>query len=595
MPKNTAALAAREKDPQEFTTNENFADLLEESFHSHKKEGDVVTGRIIGIEKDMAIIDIGMKTEGKVPLREFSFGGKNELKVGDEVEVFLERVENRYGEAILSREKALREESWVKFEKAHEANQHVEGVIFGRVKGGFTVDLNGAVAFLPGSQVDVRPVKDITPLMGISQPFQILKMDRKRGNIVVSRRAILEESRQGARDELLAQVQEGQVLDGIVKNITDYGAFIDLGSADGLLHVTDISWKRISHPSEILKVGQNIKVKVIKHSKDTGRLSLGMKQLEESPWVGIESKYPLKGKFKGHVTNITDYGAFVELEPGIEGLVHVSEMSWTKKNNPAKIVSAGQEVDVTVLDIDPEKHRISLSMKQSTDNPWAAFAEKNNPGSKMECEIKNITDFGLFVGLDANIDGLVHVSDLSWNETPEEAVKKYKKGDKITAMLLSVDPEKERISLGIKQLEHDPFDQAVGALKKGSVSTFLVTAINDEGIEVQITDGVSAFIKKNELSKERVEQRPERFAVGDRIDAKVISVEKATRKISLSIKALEVEEQKKVIAEYGSTDSGASLGDILGVALNKSKAKEKKPEAKEKETKPKAKSKKSAE
>ncbi len=580
MPKNSTATLTKEivarETPQEFASNENFADMLEESLHGSKKEGEVVTGHIIAIEGDVAIIDIGMKTEGKVPLREFSFGGKNELKVGDEVEVFLDRTENRYGEAILSREKALREESWVKFEKAFEAAQHVEGIIFGRVKGGFTVDLNGAVAFLPGSQVDVRPVKDITPLMNIQQPFAILKMDRKRGNIVVSRRAILEESRQDARNELLAQVEEGQILDGVVKNITDYGAFIDLGSADGLLHVTDISWKRISHPSEVLKVGQHVKVKVIKHNKETGRLSLGMKQLEESPWAGIELKYPVGGKFKGGITNITDYGAFVELEAGIEGLVHVSEMSWTKKNNPGKIVSTGQEVQITVLDIDPEKHRISLSMKQCQDNPWAAYADKHNPGSVIEAEVKNVTDFGLFVGLGEGIDGLVHISDLSWKQAPEEAVKQYKKGDKIKAMMLSVDPEKERISLGIKQLEHDPFDQVVKPLKKGAVATFQVIASSDEGIEVQVADGVSAFIKRNELSKDRVEQRPERFAVGDRVDAKVISVDKATRKISLSIKALEAEEQKKAIAEYGSADSGASLGDILGVALSKpSKAKEK--------------------
>lgn len=561
--------------PAEFQAKENFADLLEQSFRTEKREGNVVKGTIVAIEKDDAVIDIGLKTEGRVSLREFGhLGEAPKLKVGDEVEVYLERIESRNGEALLSREKALREESWVKFEEAHNAAQNVDGIIIGRVKGGFTVDLGGAIAFLPGSQVDVRPVKDITPLMNITQPFQILKMDRKRGNIVVSRRAILEESRSEARSEMLSQIEEGMVMEGTVKNLTDYGAFIDLGSVDGLLHVTDISWKRVNHPSEVLSIGQKLKVKIIKHSKDTGRISLGMKQLESSPWDGIESRYPIGARLKGRVTNIADYGAFVELEPGIEGLVHVSELSWTKKNtHPNKVVAIGQEVEVAVLDIDLTKHRISLGMKQASSNPWQQFASENPAGTLLEGEIKNIAEFGIFVGLKSDMDGLVHISDLSWAESPEDAVKKYKKGDSIKVVVLSVDPEKERISLGLKQLDSDPFDQALGNVNKGDVSTFAVVAVREDGIEVQVSEGLTSFIKRADLSSDRSDQRPERFAVGDRVDAKVTNVDKVTRKISLSIKAFEQDEHKRAIAEYGSADSGASLGDILGVALDKSKQK----------------------
>ena len=561
--------------PIEFQAKESFADLLEQSFKTEKREGSVVKGTVVAVEKDDVVIDIGLKTEGRVPLREFGhLGEAPKLKVGDEVEVYLERIENRNGEAMLSREKALREESWVKFEESHNAQQNVDGIIVGRVKGGFTVDLGGAIAFLPGSQVDVRPVKDITPLMNITQPFQILKMDRKRGNIVVSRRAILEESRSEARSEMLSQIEEGMTLEGTVKNLTDYGAFIDLGSVDGLLHVTDISWKRVNHPSEVLSIGQKIKVKIIKHSRDTGRISLGMKQLESSPWDGIEFRFPVGARLKGRVTNIADYGAFVELEPGIEGLVHVSELSWTKKNaHPNKVVAVGQEVDVVVLDIDLTKHRISLGMKQVAENPWAQFAAENPAGTLLEGEIKNIAEFGIFVGLSSDMDGLVHISDLSWAESPEEAVKKYKKGDAIKVVVLSVDPEKERISLGLKQLDSDPFDQATGSYNKGDVATFAVTAVREDGIEVEVSNGLSSFIKRADLSADRADQRPERFAVGDRVDAKVTNVDKVTRKISLSIKAYEQDEHKRAIAEFGSADSGASLGDILGVALDKSKQK----------------------
>jgi len=555
-----------------FSTGENFADLFEQSIQVEKKEGSVVQGEIIAIEHDVAVIDIGLKTEGRVPLKEFATNGViPELKVGDTVEILLERIESRNGKTVLSREKALREASWNVLEKALEKGTNVEGVIFGKVKGGFTVDIGGVVAFLPGSQVDIRPIKDIGPLMGIRQPFQILKMDRKQDNIVVSRRAILEESRVEARNELLAQIVEGQVLEGVVKNITDYGAFIDLGSVDGLLHVTDISWSRISHPSEMLSLGQTIQVQVIKYNAETKRISLGMKQLESNPWQGIEARYPKGARFKGKVTNITDYGAFIELEPGIEGLVHVSEISWTKNNvHPRKLLSTSQEVEFVVLDIDASKHRISLGMKQCEENPWELFAAKYPVGTVLDGEVKNIVEFGLFVGFDNGIDGLVHVSDLSWKE--EDALnqlKQLKKDDKLTVVILSIDVPKERISLGVKQLTDNPFEADTADIKKGSTVTCTVTAVKEDSIEVSVGHNLMATIKKNDLSAERSEQRPERFAVGDRVDARVTTFDKTSQKISLSIKALEVDEQKKAIAEYGSTDSGASLGDILGAAMTK--------------------------
>lgn len=551
-----------------FSTGENFADLFAKSLSSEKAEGSVVKGKVIGVENDVVIVDVGLKTEGVVPLREF---GSAQVGVGDEVEVYLERIENVNGRAVLSREKALREESWGLLEECHKQAKPVDGVIFGRVKGGFTVDVSGVVAFLPGSQVDIRPVKDVAPLMGVSQPFQILKMDRKQGNMVVSRRAILEESRAEAREELLSQIREGQILDGVVKNITDYGAFVDLGSVDGLLHVTDISWSRVNHPSEVLSLGQTVKVQVIKYNPDTKRISLGMKQLEKNPWEGIEVRYPVGSKFKGRVTNIADYGAFVELEPGIEGLVHVSEISWMKNNvHPRKLLSISEEVECVVLSIDSSKHRISLGMKQCEENPWANFANQHPVGSVVEGEVKNVVEFGLFIGFDSGIDGLVHVSDVTWSEDPEEVIKAFQKDQKVNVKVLAIDVEKERISLGIKQLEKDPFEEQVGALKKGSAITCTVKEVRDDGIEVEFEGGLTSFIKKADLARDRVDQRPERFAVGDRVDAKVTAVEKANRKISLSIKALEIEEHKKAIAEYGSSDSGASLGDILGAALNKS-------------------------
>ncbi|WP_119460880.1 30S ribosomal protein S1 [Rhodospirillaceae bacterium SYSU D60014] len=553
-------------------SKESFAALLDESFGSSTNvEGSVLKGTVVAIENDVALIDVGLKSEGRVALKEFaSQGQKAELKVGDEVEVYLDRMEDKNGEAVLSREKARREEAWTQLEKSFNENQRVTGVIFGRVKGGFTVDLSGAVAFLPGSQVDIRPVRDIGPLMGTPQPFQILKMDRARGNIVVSRRAVLEESRAEARSELIANLKEGQVLQGVVKNITDYGAFVDLGGVDGLLHVTDIAWRRINHPSEALNIGQTVQVQVIRFNPETQRISLGMKQLEADPWEGVEAKYPVGTKFTGRVTNITDYGAFVELEPGIEGLVHVSEMSWTKKNvHPGKIVSTSQEVEVMVLDVDPQKRRISLGLKQTMENPWANFVEKHPVGSVLEGEVKNITEFGLFVGLPGDIDGMVHLSDLDWEKPGEQALADYKKGDIVKVKLLDVDVEKERISLGIKQLETDPFAAAAGSIKKGDVVTCTVTAVQDGGVEVSVGEGMTGFIRKTDLSRERSEQRPDRFAVGEKLDAKVTAIDSKTRKVNLSIKAKEVEEDKKAMADYGSSDSGASLGDILGAAISR--------------------------
>ena len=549
---------------------ESFAALLEESMGSKNNlVGQVIEGRVISVENDFALIDVGLKSEGRVLLKEFAPSGqKAELSVGDTVEVFLERMENKNGEAVLSREKARREEAWTELEKAFEKTERVNGVIFGRVKGGFTVDLQGAVAFLPGSQVDIRPVRDVTPLMGTPQPFQILKMDRSRGNIVVSRRAVLEESRAEQRTELIAGLKEGQVLNGVVKNITDYGAFIDLGGVDGLLHVTDIAWRRINHPSEALQIGQSIDVQVIRFNRETQRISLGMKQLEADPWEGVEAKYPVDVRFTGRVTNITDYGAFVELEPGVEGLVRVSEMSWTKKNvHPGKIVSTSQEVEVQVLDTDPQKRRISLGLKQTMSNPWDAFLEQHPLGSEMEGEVKNITEFGLFVGLPGEIDGMVHMSDLDWEKAGEEAIEVYNKGDMVKVKVLDIDVDKERISLGVKQLTSDPFESEMSNVTRGVVVTCTVSEITTGGIEVTISDGVKGFIRKSDLSRDRSEQRPDRFAVGEKVDAKVTSIDKSTRKISLSIKAREVEEEKKAMADYGSSDAGASLGDILGAAL----------------------------
>jgi len=551
---------------------EDFASLLDETLGRDSSfDGSVVTGRVVRLTEEFAIVDVGLKSEGRVALKEFGPpGAKPEVQPGDHVELYVERYEDKDGSIILSREKARREEAWTTLEKAFETQQRVNGTIYGRVKGGFTVDLGGAVAFLPGSQVDIRPVRDVTPLMGNPQPFQILKMDRTRGNIVVSRRAVLEETRAEQRSELIQGLKEGMILDGVVKNITDYGAFVDLGGVDGLLHVTDVAWRRINHPSEALQIGQAVKVQVIRFNPDTQRISLGMKQLEADPWEGVAAKYPPGAKYTGRVTNITDYGAFVELEPGVEGLVHVSEMSWTKKNvHPGKIVATSQEVDVMVLDVDSSKRRISLGLKQVQRNPWEQFVDDHPIGQEVEGEIRNITEFGLFIGLSADIDGMVHMSDLSWDEPGELAIAHYEKGQIVKAKVLDVDVEKERISLGIKQLKDDPAATVLDSVRKNDVVTCVVSAIQANGIEVRVGDVLTGFIRRAELARDKGDQRPDRFAIGEKVDAKITAIDRAARKLNLTIKGKEMEEEKQAMQEYGSSDSGASLGDILGAAIRR--------------------------
>lgn len=558
-------------------SRDDFAALLDESFSdAQPAEGSVIKGVVTSIDKDMATIDVGLKVEGRVALKEFGAKGRDgALKVGDTVEVYVERIENALGEAMLGRDKARREESWVKLEEKFNKGERVEGVIFNQVKGGFTVDLDGAVAFLPRSQVDIRPIRDVSPLMHTPQPFEILKMDRRRGNIVVSRRTVLEESRAEQRSELVQNLEEGQVVEGMVKNITDYGAFVDLGGIDGLLHVTDMAWRRVNHPTEILSIGQTVKVQIIRINQETHRISLGMKQLESDPWGDIGARFPLGKKVSGTVTNITDYGAFVELEPGIEGLIHVSEMSWTKKNvHPGKILSTSQAVDVVVLEVDPVKRRISLGLKQTLENPWQAFARNHPAGSIVEGEVKSKTEFGMFIGLDGDVDGMVHISDLDWNRPGEQAIEDYQKGQMVQAQVLDVDIEKERISLGVKQLARDNVGEAAasGELRKNAVVTCEVTGVKEGGLEVKLVDhDLETFIKRSDLSRDRDEQRPERFSVGQKVDARVIAFDKKSRKLQVSIKALEIAEEKEAVAQYGSTDSGASLGDILGAALKKQK------------------------
>ncbi len=566
----SSSAAARVLDPS--NPEEDFASLLDETLGRDTGfDGSVVTGRVIRLTEEFAIVDVGLKSEGRVALKEFGVpGAPAEVKPGDLIELFVERYEDKDGSIVLSREKARREEAWTNLEKAFESTTRVNGTIYGRVKGGFTVDLGGAVAFLPGSQVDIRPVRDVGPLMGSPQPFQILKMDRARGNIVVSRRAVLEETRAEQRSELIQGLKEGMILDGVVKNITDYGAFVDLGGVDGLLHVTDIAWRRINHPSEALQIGQAVRVQVIRFNPDTQRISLGMKQLEADPWEGVAAKYPPGAKYSGRVTNITDYGAFVELEPGVEGLVHVSEMSWTKKNvHPGKIVATSQEVDVMVLDVDSGKRRISLGLKQVQRNPWEQFADEHAVGSVVEGEIRNITEFGLFVGLSADIDGMVHMSDLSWNEAGELAIASYEKGQVVKAKVLDVDVEKERISLGVKQLEEDPAADTLARVNKGDIVTCTVTAVQANGVEVVVDEVLTGFIRRAELARDKSDQRPDRFAVGEKIDAKITAIDRASRKLSLTVKGKEVEEDRVAVQEYGSSDSGASLGDILGAAIRR--------------------------
>jgi len=558
--------------PSHGEMGEDFASLLDESMGREAGfEGSVVTGRVVRLTDEYAIVDVGLKSEGRVLLKEFAQPGqKPEVKPGDNIELYVERYEDRDGAIVLSREKARREEAWTNLEKSFEAQVRVNGTIYGRVKGGFTVDLGGAVAFLPGSQVDIRPVRDVGPLMGTPQPFQILKMDRARGNIVVSRRAVLEETRAEQRSELIQGLKEGMILDGVVKNITDYGAFVDLGGVDGLLHVTDIAWRRINHPSEALQIGQPVRVQVIRFNSETQRISLGMKQLEADPWEGVAAKYPPGAKFSGRVTNITDYGAFVELEPGVEGLVHVSEMSWTKKNvHPGKIVATSQEVDVMVLDVDSSKRRISLGLKQVQRNPWEQFQDEHPVGSTVEGEVRNITEFGLFIGISADIDGMVHMSDLSWDDAGELAITKYEKGQMVRAKVLDIDAEKERISLGIKQLQDDPAADVLSRVHKNDVVTCVVTAVQANGIEVKVDDVLTGFIRRAELARDKSDQRPDRFAVGEKVDAKVTAIDRAARKLSLTIKGREVEEDKQAIQDFGTADSGASLGDILGAAIRR--------------------------
>ena len=552
---------------------ESFAELFEQSQNNlaKLKPGSIVVGTVVEVRSDVVVINAGLKSEGIVPIEQFrNDDGTLTVAVGDEVKVALDSLENGFGETVLSREKAKRSMVWDELEEALEANATITGRISGKVKGGFTVDIKDVRGFLPGSLVDVRPVRDSTYLEGKELEFKLIKLDRKRNNIVVSRRAVVESEHSEEREQLMEKLVEGAILKGVVKNLTDYGAFVDLGGIDGLLHVTDMSWKRVSHPSQVLAVGDTVQVQIVKINPDTQRISLGMKQLQSDPWDGVEAKYPPGAKYTGRITNITDYGAFVELEAGVEGLVHVSEMSWTKKNvHPGKIVSTSQEVDVVVLDVDASKRRISLGLKQAQDNPWDAFVAANPIGSTVEGEVKNATEFGLFIGLDNDIDGMVHLSDLDWSVSGEEAIQRYRKGEMVKAKVLDVDVEKERVSLGIKQLGGDPVGDG-DTYKKGQTVTVTVTSIESGGIEVKFGEDdapITSFVRKSDISRDKNEQRPERYAVGDRVDAQITSIDKATRRISVSIKALEMADEKEAIEQFGSSDSGASLGDILGAAL----------------------------
>jgi len=548
----------------------SFADLFEQSCKQTTWADKVVKGTIVSVDDSFVVVDVGLKSEGRIPTGEFTHGGrKMELKAGDKIDVYIDRYENKSGEIVLSREKALREAAWDDFEKAFKEGVSVMGIMYNRVKGGFMVDLNGATAFLPGSQVDVRPVKDMSPLMGIEQPFLILKMDKLRENIVVSRRGILEGANAEERSRAIASLEEGQVIDGVVKNITNYGAFVDIGGVDGLLHNTDISWKRINHPSEVLTPGQEVKVKIIKFNKETKRISLGMKQLSVDPWSGVDVEFAVGSRVKGKVTNVTDYGIFVEIKEGVEGLVYVSEVSWKKNISPSKVAASGEEIEVVVLDVDITKRRMGLGLKQLQVNPWESLEQDFPVGHVFEGTITNVADFGLFVKMNSNIDGMVHLNDISWGKVKEEDFAKYKKGDTVKVKVLEIDSAKERVSLGIKQLTENPNKSVDLEIKKGSIVTGVVSAIQDDGIELTLANGAIGFIKKIDLAKDKQDRRTERFAVGEKVDAKVTSVDKSGRKIGLSIKALEIEEEKQVMAEFGSSDSGASLGDILGIAINK--------------------------
>lgn len=550
----------------------SFAELFEQACKASGWENKVVQGKIVGVDDNFITIDVGLKSEGRIAVSEFTNAGRKlELKVGDTIDVFIDRYENKSGEIVLSREKALREAAWGEFEKSFKEGKSVMGTMFNRVKGGFMVDLNGATAFLPGSQVDVRPVKDISPLMGVAQPFLILKMDRVRENIVVSRRGILEGANAEERAKVIANLEEGQIITGVVKNITTYGAFVDIGGVDGLLHNADISWKRINHPSEVVSPGQEVTVKIVKFNKETKRISLGMKQLTNDPWEGIDVEFGVGTKITGKVTNVTDYGIFVEVKEGVEGLVYVSEISWKKNISPSKIASAGSELDVVVLDVDVAKRRMGLGIKQLQENPWNYISKDFPIGHVFEGIITNVADFGVFVKMSGDIDGMVHINDLSWEKVKEEDLAKYKKGDALTVKVIEIDPEKERISLGVKQLTENPYGNSDVELKKGMVVTCVISEIKgDEGIDVILTNGSHGFIKKIDLAKDRQDRQTDRFAVGEKVDAKILSIDKTGRKIGLSIKALEIEKEKQVMEEFGSSDSGASLGDILGLAIGKS-------------------------
>ena len=555
-------------------SQEKFSQLLEESLKNQPKEGSIVTGEVVNISGDTIFIDVGLKSEGRVSINEFS--NKDELKVGDKVEVYIDRLEGRNGCTQLSRDKVAKEMAWNKFEELSENDGSISGKIIGKVnKGGFAVDIEGILAFLPGSQLDIRPIKDPSVLMNIEQPFKILKIDREQGNVVVSRRAILEDSRKEAKNELLAGIKEGMIFDGVVKNITNYGAFIDLGDIDGLLHITDISWDKISHPSEKITLGQEIKVIVTKYNPEVQRVSLGLKQLSDNPWKGLEKKYSMGTKHKGKVISISDYGVFVELEKSIEGLVYLNEIDWNTKNtHPTKLVNVGDEVETVVLDLDIDKHRISLSIKQCTENPWKKFVDKYPVGTKVKAKIKKIVDFGLFVnvmeeGKENDLDVLVPAVEINWDDNPKNALKNYKIGDDIEGVVLSSDLERERVTISIKQLEENNYKEITDKLVKAEVVTCKVLEVTKDGLYVEAPEGVKGFVKKYDLSKHKDQQKPERFTVGDRIDAKIISYDKSKRMLNFSVKILEIAEEKKAIAEYGSVDSGASLGDILGAAIEK--------------------------
>lgn len=551
--------------------NEDFASLFEKhNALELKKEGSVVKGIITAIDKDTVTVDIGIKDEGRIPIREFVQSGKvPDLKIGDEIEVYIKSYENRHGKVVLSREKAVKESGWQRLEDSLNKKEPVNGIIVGRVKGGLMVDLDGIIAFLPGSQVDTKPIKDISFMMGVEQPFLILKADREQGNIIVSRKAILEDQRKDSKTDSMSKLSAGEVVEGVVKNITDYGAFVDLGAVDGLLHVTDISWTKTGHPSEVLSVGQSVKVKIIKCDEDTGRISLGMKQLEKNPWEGIDKKYPVGTKMKGKVTSVTDYGVFIELEHGVEGLAHVSELSWTRSNlHPSKMFHVGQEVEFMVLEMDIDKHRISLGIKQCSESIWQNLEKDYPVGKIIDAKVAEVLKTSLIVNLADDVTGFINAADISWTESPKKAIQNYKAGDVVKAIVLSLDQYKGRITLGIKQLEEDPFEESFKNLKTGEVVTCTVKSINKGGIVVEVEKNISVTIVKQDLSSEKVEQRPERFAVGDRVDAKIVVLDKINRKVILSIKALELDEQKRKISEYGSVTSGASLGDVLGEAIS---------------------------